>query len=121
MKSRNYKIIFWNLIVGLACILAVVFSFRILALITLIALFVLLRWHLKYNFHRVILTVGTVFVLASLQPFDISVINVPGSPKIVPYIKGLPSKKTREKAERGEVVLGGCIVTGNHPKWLLVW
>jgi len=57
----------------------------------------------------------------TIQPFDITFRDVPGSPKLVPYIMGLPSEEAKLKESQGEIVLGGCIVSGFEPKWVLVW
>ena len=38
-----------------------------------------------------------------------------GSKSIVRIVYGLPGPELFEKAERGEVMLGGCIITGNDP------
>jgi hypothetical protein len=34
---------------------------------------------------------------------------------------GLPRPETVERAKRGEVILGGCIVSGFEPKYYLIW
>lgn len=52
---------------------------------------------------------------------DISVINWPGPPRIVRYVIGLPSRQLVQKAQRGEVVLHGCVATGLEPFWIWVW
>jgi len=62
-----------------------------------------------------------VFMAVTIQPFDITFRDVPGSPKLVPYIMGLPSEEAKLKESQGEIVLGGCIVSGFEPKWVLVW
>jgi hypothetical protein len=36
---------------------------------------------------------------------------------VVPIIYGYPGEELVEAAERGEVKLGGCIVTGDDPGW----
>lgn len=35
----------------------------------------------------------------------------------VPIVFGMPEDELEEQARRGEVVLGGCCVTGNDPRW----
>lgn len=103
-------------------VLSVAFSFRFVAFIVTGVFFLVLT--LKFTGTKRQLT-GTLalvaFIAISIQPFDISFINVPGSPRIVPYVKGLPTAETMIRAMKGDVVLGGCIVTNNHPKWLFVW
>lgn len=36
---------------------------------------------------------------------------------MVPIAYGLPTGVLMDAAERGEVVLGGCTVTGDDPQW----
>jgi hypothetical protein len=36
---------------------------------------------------------------------------------VVPIVYGYPSPELREAAERGEVFLGGCVITGDDPLW----
>lgn len=40
-----------------------------------------------------------------------------GAHDVVEIVYGLPTDKLTEAAQRGEVVLGGCIVTDNDPRW----
>jgi len=54
-------------------------------------------------------------------PFDISILYWPGRPHIVRLVMGLPTVETAQRARRGEVALGGCIVSGNEPSWILIW
>jgi hypothetical protein len=44
-----------------------------------------------------------------------------GRPRLVPLVMGLPRPETIERAKRGEVILGGCLVSGFEPKYYLVW
>ena len=44
--------------------------------------------------------------------------DCPGGPAAVPLLYGLPSADTFEAAERGEYVLGGCLMEpGPTPEW----
>lgn len=52
---------------------------------------------------------------------DISFINLPGPPRVVPYVIGHPGRETMERARRGEVVLNGCTATLLEPLWVVVW
>jgi hypothetical protein len=36
---------------------------------------------------------------------------------VIPIIYGYPGPELREAAERGEVFLGGCVMTGDDPLW----
>jgi hypothetical protein len=62
-----------------------------------------------------------VWLALSFSPIDVMLIPKGGPPRLVPYVFGYPTNETAEKAKRGEVVLGGCIVNGLAPKYYLVW
>ncbi len=64
---------------------------------------------------------SVAFLIATLLPIDISLQDYPGPPRFVPLIMGTPTEEDAERAERGEVLLGGCILRGNAPKWVWVW
>ena len=40
-----------------------------------------------------------------------------GSPKVVRILYGMPSYDAFLEAEAGKIILGGCVVSGNDPKW----
>ncbi len=40
-----------------------------------------------------------------------------GERSLIPIGYGKPSQETIERAERGELFLGGCVVTENDPAW----
>ena len=61
------------------------------------------------------------FLIASTLPIDISLQNYPGPPRSVPLIMGAPTEVDVAREERGEVMLGGCILRENPPEWVLVW
>ena len=52
---------------------------------------------------------------------DVSLRSRPGLPRFVKVVYGLPNVRTLEAASRGEVICGGCCVSGGEPRWLLVW
>ena len=62
-----------------------------------------------------------VFWIVAFLPIDISLKNYPGPPRFVPLIMGSPTEEDVARERRGEVILGGCILRGNEPKWVLVW
>jgi hypothetical protein len=62
-----------------------------------------------------------LFLFATASPIDMSCRSVPGPPRVVPYVTGLPGAELREQAKNGEVVLGGCVVSGFEPRWVFVW
>jgi len=39
------------------------------------------------------------------------------SENVIPIIYGYPGPELREAADRGEVWLGGCVITGDDPLW----
>ena len=61
------------------------------------------------------------FLIAAFLPIDVTVQNYPGPPRFVPLIMGSPTDEDTVREERGEVVLGGCILKENPPQWVLVW
>ena len=61
------------------------------------------------------------FLIAAFLPVDVTLRNHPGPPRFVPLIMGSPRDENITREERGEVVLGGCIIRGNEPRWLWVW
>ena len=65
--------------------------------------------------------VFVAFLITAFLPVDLSLQNYPGPPRFVPLIMGMPREDDFARRERGEVVLGGCILRGNEPKWILVW
>ncbi len=40
-----------------------------------------------------------------------------GTDQVVPMVFGLPGPELAEEAQRGEVELGGCSITGDDPEW----
>ncbi len=61
------------------------------------------------------------FLFCSLLPVDVSFTTCPGLPKLLPVCYGKPGKELLDRAHRGEVVLGGCLVRGYDPLWVVVW
>ncbi len=62
-----------------------------------------------------------VFGVLSILPIDVTTLDLPGPPRFVPLATGLPSRRMIEAANRGELVLGGCVDTGFEPRWVWVW
>lgn len=62
-----------------------------------------------------------LFLLLSFSPVDVIPIHKSWPPKLVPLVMGYPSQEVLNRARRGEVILGGCIVRGFPPKYLLIW
>jgi len=62
-----------------------------------------------------------VWFMVTFSPIDVLPIPKGGPPRLVPLVMGLPTRETAERAKRGEVILGGCIVSGFEPKYYFVW
>jgi hypothetical protein len=62
-----------------------------------------------------------IWLPLTFSPIDILPIPKGRRPRLVPLVMGLPTRQTAERAQRGEVILGGCIVSGFEPKYYLVW
>src|SRR5579864_152373 len=62
-----------------------------------------------------------VWLVLTFSPIDVLPIPKGGPPRLFPLVMGLPRPETVERAKRGEVILGGCIVSGFEPKYYLVW
>ena len=80
--------------------------------------------YFSFKFHRrarLLIAVAVLFFISTLLTVDISLINAPGPPHLAELVMGFPRKEDFEAAKRGEMVVGGCLVSGNEPKWLLVW
>ena len=87
-------------------------------LLPLLVSYVYFLWTSRTRWMRLIF-VG--FLIAAFLPSDVTSLNYPGPPRFVPLIMGTPRDKDVAQESRGEVVLGGCILRGNEPRWVLVW
>lgn len=96
-------------------------SFRLTALFLLAALIVSYFIFLRSARTRGMRLIFVAFLIAVFLPIDVSPRNYPGPPRFVPLVMGTPKLETSARAEKGEVILGGCIVRGNEPRWVLVW
>ena len=95
-------------------------AFRFVSLPFLIAAWV---FFLKFGRNRIRpgLIAWTVWLTLTFAPIDVLPIPKGGRPRLVPLVMGLPTRETVQRAKRGEVILGGCIVSGFEPKYYLVW
>jgi hypothetical protein len=106
---------------GALALAAILISFR------WIAVFFFAIWVVTVAFRRglrnqwSIATILIGIIFCCFQPFDISFETRPGPPRIVRVIYGKPTRKAIEMAKRGEVMLGGCVVIGFEPEWVLIW
>jgi len=93
-------------------------------ILTAIALLVFLGCLVAYVFEgrrRAAFFAGLAVLGLALSPIEVSTATRPGLPGIVPLIMGLPGPQLREKARRGEVVLGGCMTSRLEPWWVVIW
>ena len=110
-------------LVGLGLGLSTLFWFIALRFISLPALIVAWVLFVKRSGKNIrpSLVTWAAFALLTFSPIDVLPFPRGCPPRIVPLVMGLPRHETLERAKRGEVILGGCIVTGFEPKYYLVW
>jgi hypothetical protein len=86
--------------------------------------FLVSAWVLLFKFKTrrgaTVACVWAIWLALSFSPVDVFPFRHGGPPRLVPLVMGLPKSQTAERAERGEVILGGCIVSGFEPKYYLV-
>ena len=113
----------WHLIIP-AAIFGCLWSWltlRGLCLVFLVPAFAAL-WTLHRHGRAVLVSsLWIAFALSPLSPVGFSFQNLPGPPRFVPLVMGLPGRELVAASKRGEVLLGGCMVTGFEPRWVWVW
>lgn len=62
-----------------------------------------------------------LWVAVSVSPLELTMRNVPGPPRIVPLVMGTLTDEGVSRETRGDLVGGGCFVSGLEPKWVVVW
>ena len=105
----------------LTCWVVLYNSFRVTALVLLLVLIGAYVHFVRTSKTGLMRLVFVGFLIAAFLPIDVTVHNAPGPPRFVPLIMGMPHPEDFAAADRGEAVLGGCIVRGNEPRWMLVW
>lgn len=75
----------------------------------------------RRNRIRPLLSAWTAWLILTFSPIDVLPLPKGGPPRLVPFVMGLPTRETTERANRGEVILGGCLVSGFEPKYYLAW
>jgi hypothetical protein len=119
-QNKTFKLLLGPVML-FSALLVSMYSLRVSArilLVVLIASYVRFLFTSKTKWLRLVFV---AFLITAFLPIDISFQNYPGPPRFVPLIMGLPNSEDFVQQERGEVMLGGCIVDGNEPKWVLVW
>ena len=61
------------------------------------------------------------FVAVSICPVDVRPKGWVGTPRVIPVVMGLPDAELRKAAQNGDVWLGGCLVSGLEPRWVITW
>ena len=95
-------------------------AFRFVSLPFLIAAWVFFIKYGRVTIRPSLITLA-IWVPLTFSTIDIHSIPKVGRPRLVPLVMGLPTPETLDRAKRGEVILGGCIVFGFEPKYYLVW
>jgi hypothetical protein len=95
--------------------------FRLLPDVWLIACVV--AWWIRPRLRRVWLPLVALagWFLVHASPYDVSWQTAPGGPRFMRLVMGYPAQETISAAERGELILGGCVVGVFEPRWILVW
>lgn len=118
--SRSTKSLCWTVGIALA-LCAVMFAFRLLGVFVSIICLVIIACRENLRSEEALLLTLAGFLFCSLLPLDVSFQTRAGFPKLLPVCYGKPGKTLLERAHRGEVVLGGCVVRGYDPLWVVVW
>lgn len=119
-KRKWFKVLIGPLML-VTCWMVSMESYRVTASIlflVLIVSYIHFLWTSKTKWMRLIFV---AFLVAAFLPIDITLRNYPGPPRFVPLIMGSPRDEDIALEERGEAVLGFCIIRGNEPHWVLVW
>jgi hypothetical protein len=111
--------------IGVLIVLLVSTFFSLLAFRFVSLPFLIVTWlfFLRFGRDRIrpSLITWTVWLMLTFSPIDVLPIPKGRPPRLVPLVMGLPTRETVERAKRGEVILGGCIVSGFEPKYYVVW
>ena len=118
--TRETKSLCWAVGCALA-ICAIIFAFRWLGVFFVIASLIVIACRESLRIEEAFMLVLAGFLFCSLLPVDVSFTTRAGLPKLLPVCYGKPGKKLLDRAHRGEVVLGGCMVRGYDPIWVVVW
>ena len=120
-RTRFFKALVCPLIFLVCWFVILHDSPRRTALVLLLLLIVSYIHFLRTNKTKWMRLIFVAFLIAVFLPVDVTLTNYPGPPRFVPLIVGAPHDEDVAREERGEVFLGGCIMRGNAPRWVLVW
>ncbi len=120
IRSKTFRLLLGPVLL-VSSLAVYVYSFRVSAAILLLALFACYIHFLFTSKTTLLRLVFVAFLITAFLPVDISFQNYPGPPRFVPLVMGLPGQELARRGQKGEVMLGGCIVRGNEPRWVWVW
>jgi hypothetical protein len=120
IQSKTFKVLLGPVLL-VSSLTIYIYSFRVTAAILLLTLFACYIRFLFTSKTTLLRLVFVAFLIAAFLPVDISFQNYPGPPRFVRLVMGLPGPELARREQRGEVMLGGCIVRGTEPRWVLVW
>ena len=120
IQSKTFKVLLGPVLL-VSSLTIYIYSSRVTAAILLLTLFACYIRFLFTSKTTLLRFVFVAFLIAAFLPVDISFQNYPGPPRFVPLIMGTPHEDDVVLESRGEVVLGGCFVAGNEPRWVWVW
>src|SRR4051794_33573886 len=118
--TRSSKLLCWAAGIALA-LCAVLFAFRWLGVFFVVLALLIIACSQRFRTEESCLLALAAFLFCSLLPVDVSFATRRGLPKLLPVCYGKPGKVVLDRAHRGEVVLGGCVIHGYDPLWVVVW
>ena len=121
MRERKVYRLVWGVLVFLVAPFWQLITWRVVGCILLLAVVGLYFRMLRTNHRRAFLCAFTLFAITPFLPWDLSFRTVPSGPRFVRLVMGLPTSEAFEKARRGDIVLGGCVVNGFEPRWVWAW
>lgn len=119
-KTKTFRVLLGPAVMVI-CLSLLQVSFRWTALLLFLLLLVAYVHFLCRSTLRWMRLIFVAFLITVFLPVDVTLKNYPGPPRFVPLIMGTPRDQDVAQEQRGEVVLGGCIVRGIEPRWVLVW
>jgi len=120
IQSKTFKVLLGPVLL-VSSLTIYIYSSRVTAAILLLTLFACYIRFLFTSKTTLLRFVFVAFLIAAFLPVDISFQNYPGPPRFVRLVMGLPGPELARRGQRGEVMLGGCMVRGTEPRWVLVW
>jgi hypothetical protein len=96
-------------------------AFRMLCLAAIVAFAACSVAYAVNGSPRPLIVSGLIVAFLLVSPVEVSSVQRSGPPGVVALEMGLPGPRLKERAKRGEVVLGGCIVGGLEPRWVVIW